>query len=584
MSIHFNPFAITLLMSGVTTLFLGFLILQRLGGAAKWFGVVMSFIALWSITYSFELASGDLDQMLFWINMEYIGIATLPALWLVFTIKYTGNSRWLTLRNLILIFIFPVIGLALVWTNPYHHFHYEKVGIDNSGPFPLLAITPGFWYHIHTVYFYFLLALGNYLLIDHYKKADIIYRRQNISIVIASFIPWLINVVYLSGIRPFGHIDLTPYAFILTSLVIGIGLLRFNLFSIVPLAYEKVIASMNDGMLILDAYNRIIDANRGMMTVTATKERSMVGKYLEDILSDENELYLRIRNQFYGKFEYHFNNRLFEVDISHISDKNATHKGTLLVFRDITESHEARDLLLRQSLELSELNKTKDKIFSIISHDLRSPLASLSSMISMTREGNITAEEFKSFLPVMSENVDYTSGLIENLLHWSRSQLKGEKPRTELFDIKELIKREITYFEKSATAKEVTLRDETFDKTYVFADKDMIQLVLRNLISNAIKFCRKGDHVSITSQINAHEITICIDDTGIGMSDKTLEKLFGYETFTTRGTANEAGTGLGLMVCRDFIEKNNGKIWATSELEKGSRFCFSLPGSSGNKS
>ncbi|HCN85285.1 MAG TPA: hypothetical protein DIT07_16950, partial [Sphingobacteriaceae bacterium] len=113
--------------------------------------------------------------------------------------------------------------------------------------------------------------------------------------------------------------------------------------------------------------------------------------------------------------------------------------------------------------------------------------------------------------------------------------------------------------------------------TMVFADKDMIELVLRNLIANAIKFCSKGDKISISAEQDDYIITVCVSDTGMGIKNENIDKLFGLSAFTTRGTDNEQGTGLGLLLCKDFIEKNNGKIWVESIYGEGSKFYFQIP-------
>jgi hypothetical protein len=150
-----NPFAITLILCGLVTIGVSWMIFKRTGGAVRWFGWMMLSIAIWAITYGCELSSDTLKQMLFWINIEYLGIALAPPLWIVFVIGFVGKDRWLTSLNWILIFSIGVITLLMVWTNSLHYLHYASVGVDNSGPFPLLDIHVGIWYRIHTAYFYF---------------------------------------------------------------------------------------------------------------------------------------------------------------------------------------------------------------------------------------------------------------------------------------------------------------------------------------------------------------------------------------------------------------------------------------------
>lgn len=515
--------------------------------------------------------------MLFWINFAYVGIALMPAFWVVFTIHYTGNSKWLTRGNFVIIFLFPIMTLLLAWTNSHHFLHYASFSLDNSGPFPLFSFTRGIWYHVQTGYFYFMLAFGNYLLIVHLKNSDLVFKKQHATIVAAAFIPWVVNLFYILGVRPFGHIDLTPYAFILTTVLIGVGLLRFNLFNIIPLAYEQVIENMNDGIVILDSFNRIIDLNIGMRKILQNTEGELTGKYLEHVLPAVEKLYDRMANSgLHKKIEFSINKRVYETDVTHLVDKNSIQSGTVIMFHDITESIIAQKQLEQQAQKLDELNKVKDKVFSILSHDLRSPLASLSSLISMVREGNISDEEFKSFLPAIADNINYTSGLIDNLLHWSQLHIKGDKIAYTTFDLFDTTNDMLSYFTKSAKVKNIEIANHITKNTLVTTDKNMIQLVLRNLLSNAIKFSEPGGKVTIEAQDLYPEMVVCVSDTGKGMDQETLKKLFGYESFTTRGTANEQGTGLGLLLCKEFVEKNGGRIWVESEPGKGSRFCFSI--------
>ncbi len=281
-------------MSGVAALLMSLIIFERTLAVVKWFSVTMLCSAVWAICYALELSSHTLGQMLFWINLEYIGISFIPAAWIVFIIKFIGKDEWLTKRNYTIIFSFPVLALGFVWTNRWHHIHYSEVSVDGSGPFPLLAITPGPWYHVHTIYFYFLLAWGMYLLINKFRKADAVYKRQNSSILIGALIPWSVNVIYLLGLRPYKHLDLTPYAFILTSIVIGFSLLKFKLFDVVPLAREKVIEGIREGILVLDSQGRVVDLNAPMKKFLQQYSSSIVGVQLDQIIPQEYKLHLLI--------------------------------------------------------------------------------------------------------------------------------------------------------------------------------------------------------------------------------------------------------------------------------------------------
>ncbi|MBC7400332.1 MAG: PAS domain-containing protein [Mucilaginibacter sp.] len=566
-----NPFAITLIVSGLVTLLVAWMIFKKTGGTVRWFGYVMVGIAIWAISYGCELSSDTLRQMLFWINIEYLGIALLPPLWIVFVIAFIGKESWLTPLNWALIFSIGTITLLMVWTNPLHHLHYASVGVDNSGPFPLLDIHVGIWYRIHTIYFYFLLGWGMFLIASRFRKADAFIKRQNRIILIGAVIPWLVNICYLFDFRPFGHLDLTPFAFMALSLFIAIGLLGFKLFDIVPIARGKVVDALQEGILVLDAQNRVIDINLEMRNILGPNVGNVIGKTPAHLFPGLTTLNDTVQNQENSWIELRWNDgRIFSVTLTSLFERQTIYSGKILLFRDVTERKQNEN-------KLQELNQLKDRLFSIISHDLRTPLLSLMDILSMTNDGMVTDEEFKSFLPTLSKNIGYTSGLVENLLQWSKSQLEGTAINAIHFDVKDNITYILSSFGQLATDKGVALQNNIQLATIVYADMDMIQAVLRNLVSNAIKFCREGDKISINAEIRRGIATVWVADTGVGIASESIDKLFGTNNFTTRGTINEQGTGLGLLLCKDFIEKNNGKIWVESKQGEGSQFYFTLP-------
>ncbi|MEJ5315910.1 MAG: ATP-binding protein [Tenuifilum sp.] len=236
-----------------------------------------------------------------------------------------------------------------------------------------------------------------------------------------------------------------------------------------------------------------------------------------------------------------------------------------------------RDAISRQADELRELNALKDKLFSIIAHDLRSPLFSLITMLNIAKEGHFTPENFKEILDELSVNVNHTTALLENLLTWAKTQMHGVKVNPQNFDLNQLVNSRIQLLNEAAENKEIKLKNSIPDGTFVFADTDMSDIVIRNLISNAIKFCNAGDRITIWSTTCADRVTVCVEDTGRGMTPDVLQKLFGTQITSTPGTKNEKGTGLGLILCKEFVQMNGGEIWAESQPDKGSKFFFTLP-------
>lgn len=583
MAFNFNAYSITLLMSGMAALFISVLLFRIRHSAVKWFGVTMLCNAIWAISYSFELSVEQLGQMLFWINFEYLGISFAPAAYFLFIVKFIGRDEWLTKWNRAILFAFSFIAIFLVWTNKWHHLHYSFVSVDTSGPFPLLDITPGLWYHVHTVYFYFMLSLGAFLLISKFWKADKLYKKQNFTILFGTFIPWTANFLYLIGYRPYGHIDLTPYAFIASSIVIGFGLLRLQLFDLAPIARGRVLESMREGILVLDPQLRVTDLNAMMEEMFRRFKQKLIGSDIQTVLPDQELLIALVEKRTEGFIEITMHNGIkklfFAVNSTPLFVGKGVYKGTLLLFADITETKFAAEKLKEQADELKVLNQLKDRIFSIISHDLRSPLATLQSLLGILEQGYLSEAEFKSFIPLLSKDLGYTSHLLDNLLHWSKSQLKGEGISPENFDLGTKINNELSMAEKRAGEKGIVIENLVHQgSTTLFADKNMIALVLRNLIGNAIKFCNEGDKITISSSFNSDNLAlISVMDTGVGISKESVIKIWGNTTFSTIGTNEEKGTGLGLKICNDFVVKNGGKLWVESRPGEGTTFYFTIP-------
>ncbi len=231
----------------------------------------------------------------------------------------------------------------------------------------------------------------------------------------------------------------------------------------------------------------------------------------------------------------------------------------------------------KQKEELAELNNLKSKLFSVISHDMRTPLYGLRNLFKSVEQYDLPAEEIKVLIPDVVKDLQYTTDLMENLLQWAKSQMKGESVSPQLIDIQKLISDVQQVARLQAENKQVYLKAKAEKPVYIYADKEMIEVVLRNLISNAIKFTPKEGEVIVDVKQGEEMVEVLVSDTGTGMSEESRNKLFGDEHFTTKGTSNEAGTGLGLMICKEFLKKNGGHIYVESELGKGSTFAFTLP-------
>jgi signal transduction histidine kinase len=231
----------------------------------------------------------------------------------------------------------------------------------------------------------------------------------------------------------------------------------------------------------------------------------------------------------------------------------------------------------QKNQQLDNLNKVKDKIFSSIAHDVRSPLSSIQGLLSLMNLNILSQEELQKIIIELSARVNTTTSLLENLLNWSRNQIATAKANPVKTNVKNLADECFELYHNNAVEKNITLINKIPDSSVIYADEEMIKIILRNLISNAIKFTRPNGEVKVEAAPQEDILCISVSDTGVGIPQANLDKIFSFDTKSTQGTAQEKGTGLGLVLCKEFIEKNGGKIWVDSLQDKGSTFSFTVP-------
>ena len=237
------------------------------------------------------------------------------------------------------------------------------------------------------------------------------------------------------------------------------------------------------------------------------------------------------------------------------------------------------EAILEQTKHLEDINKVKDRLFSIVSHDLKDSLSSIKGFIDLLKDGSLSNDEFNNLIPELSENANNASLLLFNLLNWSKSQMQSLESNPSLFDVQEVFEDKIRLLEQNIERKDITIKDHTL-RDFIYADKSMVEIIIQNLLTNAIKFSKIGDTITISNHISNGNSIISVADTGVGISNENIDKLFKNNAFTTIGTKNEKGTGLGLSICKELVELNHGKIWVESALNVGSTFYIQLPKSS----
>ena len=242
------------------------------------------------------------------------------------------------------------------------------------------------------------------------------------------------------------------------------------------------------------------------------------------------------------------------------------------------ELHSKQTDLEKNEIELRAINETKDKMFSIIGHDLRGPIGAFQGLLQLLKNGEIDKNEFLQFVPKLRTDIDNISFTLNNLLSWGQTQMNGTITQPSVVSLEHLVKDNINLLSEIAGNKSIKIKSQMKSNTLAWSDADQIDIVIRNLMSNALKFTPKNGIVTIDAEEKNNYWEISVRDTGIGIEKETQDKIFAKNSnVTTYGTENEKGTGLGLSLCKEMVENNMGTIWVESIPRKGTCFYFTVP-------
>lgn len=334
---------------------------RRFLSGALPFALLMLALTDWSLGYALELQSAVLPDKVFWAQVEYLGITAVPVLWLIFALQYTGQSKWLTKRNLALMAILPIITLVIAWSNQYHGLIWSEISLEVKGELSVLHIVYGRWFWVNIFYSYLLLLLGTILIIRMLIRSPHLYRGQSTALLIGASVPWVANIIYISGLNPFTDLDLTPFAFTITGLALAWGLFRFQLLDIVPVARDAIIENLHDGVIVLDTQNRIVDFNQSAQHLIDHSFEEATGQHIgpvfsmwpkvEERLNKTQEFSLEIMVGEGDKQDY------INLHVSPLLDRRGRLRGKIIVLHDITERKIANQRLRESDDRFRQLSQ-----------------------------------------------------------------------------------------------------------------------------------------------------------------------------------------------------------------------------------
>ncbi len=602
MSWRFTLYIFPVVLAGVISVGLAlYAWRRRLMAGVVPFSILMLAVAEWSLGYALELAGADVPTKLFWLSVEYLGIIIAPAAWLTLALQYTGRTKWLAPRLLVLLSIEPLITLVLVWTNDIHHLIHAKVGLETSSAFTVLVITRGIWYWINVVYSFLLLLLGTALIVSFIpilRRSASVYRGQVNALCIAVLVPWVSNAVTDFGLSPLPNLDLTPLSFTIFGIAMAWSLFRFRLLDITPVARHAVVESMSDAVIVLDKYNRITDLNPAAQRLLGQTLSELVGQPAAQVASAWPEQVERFRDATEAHEEIILavdgTACYFDLHLSSLYHQRGSLTGRLIVLRDITERKQAMAAMEQAMAAAEAANQAKSAFLAMMSHEIRTPMNAILGMTGLLLDTDLTSEQ-RDYTETVRSSSDALLTIINDILDFSKIEAGKLELERQAFDLRECVESALDLLAARATEKGLDLAyllDEQVPAA-VYGDVTRLRQIVVNLLSNAIKFTEKGEVVlSVEArqkdederanhqqpdEESFYELYFAVRDTGIGISEEGKARLFrSFSQVDVSTTRRYGGTGLGLAISKRLAELMDGTMWVESQPGVGTTFHFTI--------
>jgi len=561
---------------------------------------LMVTITWWVTVYFFELLVRDFTiKETIW-NIKYLGIVMVPIAWIIFSLLFTGNRAWLTRRNVFLLMIVPILTTAFIWTNGTDGMMFTNVRMIYPDGYPLIGGSANIWFWIHSFYSYLLISAGTFLLLRQFIGSPAIYRRQLFALLIAVASPLIANAITIFGST---ELDFTSFAFAISAAALSLGVLRYQLLDLAPIARNVVINSMSDAMLVVDEQNRIVDLNPTAAYLIQRPTHAAIGMLAQEAIPAlaehphllnktggkhfiEDELKLFIDNQ----------TQYFDIRISALYDLRQQLTGYVILMRDITDRKNVEEKISAQNNALIHANQElqaareladtatqlKSQFLANMSHELRTPLNAIIGyteiqLAGMTGTLNKEQERYQARILINSEQL---LGLINDILDISKIEAGRMTLFPKPFVVRDWLTETISGIQSLAEAKNLTVQvriEEDFPEILI-EDPHRLQQIMLNLMSNAIKFTEKGG-ATITIQLHEqHQWQIDVRDTGIGIPAQAFETIFEeFRQIDGSSRRQYGGTGLGLSIVKRLVAIMDGSIAVSSEVGLGSSFVITLP-------
>ncbi|WP_281246280.1 histidine kinase N-terminal 7TM domain-containing protein [Methanolobus profundi] len=556
---------------------------------------------IYSFFYALEISSTTMKTALIFYKLEYIGIPFIPTFFLTFAIKYSGKKHWLTTPSIIGLFTIPFVTMILVFTTEQHTLYHKEILLSTGTIFPSLIFKPGIWYAVQEFYNVLCMMFGIMLLLNMWMEIAPVFRKQVSIVTIGALIPFLTLLLYIADIFPEG-LDPIPYSIPLCALVIYIGITRFKLLDVAPMARSLLFEKLPDGVIVLDGTKRIVDYNTSAASYLGITS-DLIGKNASELMNSWPELVTcelekKKSNNLEVKKDINGTTYWLKITFQPLFNENQSLIGEMIVIRDITESKEAEEMLLRTNRHLEEAtakaqymtaqaemaNRAKSEFIANMSHEIRTPLNGIIGFSDILMGTKMTDQQ-SHYMRTVHTSANTLLDLINDILDYSKMETGKLELDPEMIDLSHMIEHIIDIVEPNAHEKGLDLKLNIIGNIpeWTIVDQSRLRQVLMNLLSNAIKFTEDGE---IELKIEMSEIQdethktgfrFSVIDTGIGIAEEDMERIFDlFSQADGSITRKYGGTGLGLTISSRLLEMMDSRLELESEVGKGSIFYFIL--------
>ncbi len=550
--------------------------------------LLMAAAAIWALADAIEFAALDIPTKIFWSKVSYVGIVNVPPLWLLFTLSYSQHTQWYTRRRVALLWVIPAIVLGLVATNELHHLVWSRITPDPSAPGLMLIYEhgPGIW--LAMLYSYPLLLLATIWLVQVALRSAQLYRRQAVALLVGAVIPWVVNVFYMAGLRPLPSLDPTPIAFAVTGLMMALGIFRFQMLDIVPVARDTLIEKISDGVLVLDARDRVVDINPAACQMIGWSAERAIGQPARALLVQWPELVERFQDTTEAQVEIApqagSTSPWLELRVSPLYDRRKQLTGRLIALHDITARKRIEEALYLYARELEARNVELDAFAHTVAHDLKNPLSTLAGFgdLLVQMHATMSSAQLATSADSIGRSARRMINIIDELLLLASVRKMEEVPTAPL-DMAAIVAAAQERLKDIIVSSqgEITL-PPAWPMAVGYAP--WIEEVWVNYLSNALTHGGTPPQVEVgfdvgreaVDELPNFQVRFWVRDNGAGLTQEEQGRLF--TPFTRLDQARARGHGLGLSIVRRIVEKLYGQVGVESEVGWGSIFWFTLPG------